>query len=193
MIVVKSDSPEEDDGSSVEFVCDKAHSDSSVESALPVRLGRLELLSDPLCPGDVVEYVNPIFVYCDKHVSTSVVKYVKPTPVPSLDNDDRAEASSLVLMDGTNLPNCSRVRRIGIASVPLEANGTIEYKWNPDACFRTIHRFILEEGSLTNAQCVKLSTLTLTGRYQEGLKKAREVLKEAGVPVDMMADLSARR
>ena len=173
---------------------DTANSDSSVETAMPVRggRGRLELVSDHLRPGDVVEYVNPIFVFCDKNVSTSVVKYVKPTPVPSEDNDDRAEASSLMLMDGTNLPNCSRVRRIGIASVPSEADGTIVYKWNPDAYFIQVRRFNLEEGSLTNAQCEDLSSLTLTGRYQEGLKKAREGLKAAGVPVDLMIDLSAR-
>ena len=65
-------------------------------------------------------------------------------------------------------------------------------KWNPDAYFIQVRRFILEEGSLTNAQCEDLSNLTLTGRYQEGLKKAREGLKAAGVPVDLMIDLSAR-
>jgi len=124
-------------------------------------------------------------------VSTSVVKYVKATPVPSEDDHDRAEASSLMLMDGINLPNCSRVKRIGIASVPSEADGKIEYKWNLDTCFIPVRRYILKEGSLTNAQCKDLFALTLTGRYQQGLKIAREGLKAAGVPADLMIDQSA--
>ena len=37
------------------------------------------MVSDLLCPGGVVEYVDPVFVFCAKNVSTSVVKYVKAT------------------------------------------------------------------------------------------------------------------
>jgi len=140
--------------------------------------------NEPLCVGDTVEYINPIFVRNPEHVQISFVQRVKDTPAPNKDSDDREEMYSVCLACEMHLQNTERIRRIGIAN--FSEDGAMTSTKQPNGVWRPIHKFRLIPGDLGSGM---FGQATAKYRMQQAFTSAQEYLKDNNVPADMIQNV----
>ena len=136
--------------------------------------------NEPLCVGDVVEYIEPNFVRSQEHVRTGIIRSVKETPAPNKESYDRQEMFSVRLACNIYLPNTDQIRRIGIAK--FSENGRDLTTTNqPNGVWRPIHKFRLTPGDL-GPHVFRRATAGY--RLEQAIASAQEYLKDNNVPAD---------